>query len=444
MQNIGKALVAQRLAFYLWRMKQQLLFTFIVLIGINIAVSGQYAHLDKLVTKKDYHTLSRQLGGKKWPADITSLYSAVLNNATGAPDASNEQLKKIKDPSALKGDTLQYYYYKTLYDNHVQLFNYAEAADAGTYLVEHFPSFFKNDDLQSEKDALIIWKTFKQTPAQTVVQPDSTTILMKKDIAGLWNIPVTSGDSTYSFIFDSGAGLSTIAESYAKLLGLTIMEGATLPVAAGITGIPTQSKLAVAPELRIKDIVVRNCIFLVFPDSSLTFGGGAYKINGIIGFPVIREMHKLHFTGNELLVTKTGGPTEKKWLNNLAIDQLKPIVYLSYTGWDRLPFTLDFGASHTIFSDVFYKKYQKKLDKEGTPAKESYSGASGSKEFNILKVPMIKLFTNGTTIPIKDARVSKEVLHTNDDVYYGNIGQDVIRQFKRMVISFKDCYVYFE
>lgn len=441
---MGKALAVHWLAFYLWRMKQQLLFALILLTGINMTVSGQYAHLNRLVTKKDFYSLPRQLSAKKFPADINSLYRAIYLNATGKPDYSNEELKKIDNPSALKDDTLKYYYYKTLYDNHVQLFNYAEAAESGTYLLEHFPSFFTAENLQSEKDALIIWKTFNQTLAQTLMQPDSLTIKMKKDIAGLWNIPVTSGDSTYSFIFDSGAGLSTIAESYAKLLGFTIMEGATLPVAAGITGIPTQSKLAVAPELRIKDIVVKNCIFLVFPDSSLTFGGGAYKINGIIGFPVIREMHKLHFTGDELLVTKTGRPMQKKWIDNLAIDQLKPIIYLSYTGWDNLPFTLDFGANQTIFSDVFYKRYQKKLEKTGTTTKESFTGASGSKQFDILKVPVIKLYTNGTEIAVKNASVSKEVLHTNEDVYYGNVGQDVIKQFKRMIISFKDCYVYFE
>jgi hypothetical protein len=427
-------------------MKKQLLFTLLLLIGINMAVSGQYTYYNQRIATKDFHGFNRKVADdKKLPAHARSLYQAVYLNAIGSADSSNQSLQKIIDPSALEEDTLRYYYYKTLYDNHVQLFNYADAATTGEYLVEHFPSFFNADDLKGEKDALIIWKAFKQTPAQTLLQPDSTTIQLNKDIAGLWNVPVTSGDSTYSFVFDSGAGLSTITESYAKKLGLTIMEGATLPVAAGITGLPTQSKLGLAPELRIKDIVVKNCIFLVFPDSSLSFANGAYKINGIVGFPVIREMNKLHFAGDELLVTKPGLSRIDRIIgNNLMIDQLKPVVFMSYDKSGLLPFTLDFGATQTVFSDVFYKRFQKKLDKEGTSAKGRFAGASGAKEFDIVKVPSLKLSCAGKNIFLKDAQVSKELLHTNDNVYYGNIGQDVIKQFKRMVISFKDCYVYFE
>jgi hypothetical protein len=421
-------------------MRKTLFTGFILLVGFVITAQAQRSLLNRYVLNKEFHKLKEALPHQALTDNDRKVYTAVLENAFGQPAASNQLLNGFKRSIKIAGDTLSYFYYRTLYDNYVQLFDYSNAQSSGTTLLKYFEDFFNEEDFKAEMDALVLWKAFVNTPAQTISQPDSVSIALKKDIAGLWNIPVSSNDSTYNFIFDSGAGLSTISETYAAKLGLKMMEGYTIPVPSGITGIPTQSKLGVAAELRVKDIVVHNCIFLVFPDSALSFGNGAYVINGIIGFPVIREMGGLHFTGNDLLVTKHVTAQD---MRNLIMDQLKPVVYLKY-GNDVLPFTFDFGASHTIFSDVFYKRYKTKLDKEGVAGKDKFTGTSGAKTFDVVKLPTLKMQCADKTITLKDAPVSKEPLSTTGEIYYGNVGQDVIRQFKTMHISFKDCYLYFE
>jgi hypothetical protein len=440
MQNKSNRLLVRKLGGYICCMKKIVLTAFVL--AVCLYTVAQQASLNDYVYKKEFHKLRDALSKQKMPEARKQLYTGILQNAFGKPAESIQSLRNISQPIILlNSDTLSFFYYRTLYDNYVQLFQYNDARFFGNLLLEEYEDFFSPDDLKSEKEALMIWKAFEDKAPQTITQPDSLRLSLKKDIAGLWNIPVSTGDSTYSFIFDSGAGLSTISETYAGKLGLTIIDGVTVPVASGVTGLFTQSKLGIANEIRIKDMVVRNCIFLVFPDSALSFGGGAYVINGIIGFPVIREMGRLHFTGNDLLVTKAGVNNIRE--HNLVMDQLKPVIYLTYKD-ELLPFTFDFGATQTIFSDVFYKRYRATLDKEGTPGKDAFAGASGSKSFDIVKIPELHLACLDKSILLKNAKVSKDPLEANDETYYGNVGQDVIKQFKTMHISFKDCYVYFE
>ncbi|MNE27948.1 hypothetical protein D3C80_1213720 [compost metagenome] len=254
-------------------------------------------------------------------------------------------------------------------------------------------------------------------------------------------MPVKQADSVYDFVFDSGAGISTITESYARKLNLTIVSDSTVGITSGLTGNITNAKLGIAPKLMLNNIEIHDCVFLIFPDSALTFANGAYKINGIIGFPIIKELGTLHFTGNQLTVTNEHLP--KTGLRNMIMDQLKPVIYLKYKD-DFLPFTFDSGAQGSIFSDVFYRKYQSELEQTGKPADFKIGGASGEKTLSALRVPEIKLICGTNPIILKNCVVSKEMLDTNQDIYYGNIGQDVIGQFKTMIINFKESYIVFE
>ncbi len=375
------------------------------------------------------------------PDEARTIYGAVLLNAFGDADSSSKLLRQVEKPSSIEDDTLRHFYFSTLYDNEVKLFHYKNAATSGAYLLKHFSSFYTPAELSDEKQALVIWNAFKNISPQAISQPDTTFIPLKKDIAGLWNLPVSVCDSTYDFVYDSGAGISTITESFANLLGVTIIDKVTVPIKGGVTGIETLSRLGIATQLKIKDMLIENCVFLVFPDSALSFANGAYKIRGIIGFPVIKEMGTLHFTVNQLLAIKNDRQSEAH--KNMIIDQLKPIVYLQYKS-DLLPFTFDSGAVTSIFSDVFYKRYKEELDNTGKPIAQTVTGTSGSATLAILQIPQLELLCLDQKIVLKDVDVSKERISTNADVYYGNLGQDMIKQFKKLVINFKECHIHFE
>jgi predicted aspartyl protease len=161
---------------------------------------------------------------------------------------------------------------------------------------------------------------------QSVIKKADTRLPLKRDIAGLWNIPVNINDSTYGFVFDSGAGISVISHSFAKKLGIEIIPGFEVPVAGGLNGIMTRSKLGIAPLIHIGEIEFRDVLFLVFPDSSLSFAKGYYTINGIIGYPVINGFSSFSISGDEISIPKS--PESKSVKRNLVIDGLKPVIYL--------------------------------------------------------------------------------------------------------------------
>jgi hypothetical protein len=281
----------------------------------------------------------------------------------------------------------------------------------------------------------------QQQPKQTIQHSGSTTIKTTRDLAGLLNIPVQSGDSTYSFVFDTGAGISTIMESFAQQLGLQFIPSATVPIKSGITGIPTQSQLAVAKELRIGTTLVRNALFLVFPDSALTFGGGVYKIRGIIGFPIIKEMGALGFRQDSLVVSPSVRiPNQQR---NLAADVLKPYIFLTFNG-QLLPFAFDTGAMETIFSNRFYTQHKAWIDTTGKEGTQPFGGTSGNKAFKGFVMPAVELDYNGKKIMLKKRFVTTDYFPAAGHYLYGNVGKDFIGQFQTMKLDFKQGIALFE
>lgn len=321
--------------------------------------------LSRLLKEKRLPELEGALqAGNRYSLDDATkkLFTGALQNAWMQAGASQKTLNSLsKKEKSWLPDSLLYLYHRTQLDNAIKLFDYKQAASLSDLLAAKFAAYYPGDELEGLKTSGSIWRHMLQQPRQQVQHNGTATVKTKRDLAGLLNIPVQSGDSTYAFVFDTGAGISTIMESFARKLDLQFLPGATVPIRSGITGIATQSQLAVAKELRIGTTVVKHALFLVFPDSALTFGGGVYKIQGIIGFPIIKELGTLGFRKDTLDIQPsitTGQP------RNLAADILKPYIFLQHKG-RLLPFAFDTGAMQTIFSNRFYTQHKEWIDATG-------------------------------------------------------------------------------
>jgi hypothetical protein len=133
--------------------------------------------------------------------------------------------------------------------------------------------------------------------------------------------------------------------------------------------------LGIADELRLPSITVYHAAFLIFPDSALTFGGGAYAIHGIIGCPIIKELPQFILTEQQLLVPRRAKEPSKT--PNLYLDMLKPVFYLTYQG-EELPFTFDSGAQETLLSEVFYRRYRTSAMAGAIQGKQEVGGVGGT------------------------------------------------------------------
>lgn len=402
-------------------------------------------HLYELYLKRDFVSLEYQLKDNrlsKENKDTYEVFNAMLLNAYGKSTEAEQILQEAGE--SLKNDTLSYLALKTLNIISFNNFNYSEASKSGKILLEKYKEMYSPQEYQEFSQNVKIATILKDSPAQQTVKTANTTIDLHKDTVGLLNIPLLIGGKTLSLIFDSGAGLSVISESVAKMLKLNIVSDSTVEIGGSI-GTHIDAKLAIANNIQIGNISVSNVVFLVFPDRALSFGDGSYKMDGIIGFPVIKEFGSLTLTRqNQLFV-----PNEikkEKFKPNMMLDELRPILILSYNSNNndlKLPFTFDTGANKTTISENFYQRFPYDVKTNGKENTRTFEGVGGMKEFEGFDIKALTFKAGKQTLKLKNVFVFKEPFIANGDSYYGNIGQDVIKQFESVTINFKDSFIKF-
>ena len=176
-------------------------------------------------------------------------------------------------------------------------------------------------------------------------------------------------------------------------------------------------------------------MFLVFPDESLYFPQVGYQLNGIIGFPVIEALGEIQLTNDdELIVPEKPTAYESQ---NMALDFLTPMIQLGSEHY-----TFDTGAANTMLYSKYYKAHPEVY--KGLKLQEFNSGSVGG----VVKRSGY-LVTFSPVINNKKVNVDKVDLYTEDinpesEMFYGNIGQDLIRNFKKITINFRQMFIKFD
>ncbi|HWV73475.1 MAG TPA: retropepsin-like aspartic protease [Pseudosphingobacterium sp.] len=365
-------------------------------------------------------------------------YKAFLLNAFNNCVASNKQIKKLVAMTPEFPDSLYVKLFRLKQDNEVKTFQYQEAAKTGDFLLQNYGNVIKKEELTDLNNSNKIWKALAQTPPQTVIK-QNTRFPWRRDKANLLNIPVTVNNKADEFIFDTGANFSTVSKSNADRLGLEI-----LPVSFDVEGAAksNNSSLAVGKSLKIGTIEFKNVVFLVIPDEQLSFPQIDYKIDGILGYPVISQLEEVHIQQQSKQMFITAASTELT-APNLAMDNLTPLVLVKVNS-QPLPFYFDTGAKSSYFNSNYFKKNRTAIMKDGLQDSLILGGAGGSRKNNsyIVKDYMLHIGKNKTQMPEMHIMTAKANL--NDEKAYGTIGQDFIGRFSEMIISFKSMTLNFK
>ncbi|MBK7029184.1 MAG: retropepsin-like domain-containing protein [Bacteroidales bacterium] len=259
-------------------------------------------------------------------------------------------------------------------------------------------------------------------------------IKMEKDKAGLNNLKITSEKDTINFIFDTGANFSTTTLSTAKRLNMNI-----IPVdieVSTITGETVQAQLAVCPMMYLGKIEIKNSIFLVLDDKGLSFPQIDYQIYGILGFPVIEALREIQI-GRDGYFVVPKEETEITSQSNMAMNGLTPLIYI-----DGMHFTFDTGADQTILYNMYYKENKEEIEGSYKSEKVSLAGAGGAKEFDGYIISK-DFHVMDKTISLTDIQLLKDKIK-EDETVYGNIGQDLIKQFPKMTLNFDRMFIRFD
>lgn len=364
-------------------------------------------------------------------------YKAVYANVCNKPNLSNQYLDSLKNTEL----TNSYEFAKLKYDNYIKLFNYNSAYMASKVLTMKFQEHFTKEELLDEINSQRIWKTLRSTRPQYIDKFSKVSLSTVKDKAGLITTEVKANGVSTHFVFDTGAGISCITESIAKKMEVKILPDYDISVES-FTGQKNKVRIGVASEISLGELKIHNTVFLVYPDKAFSFADGAYVINGIIGFPIVKELGTITIEKDKLTFSNEAKSNIDE--KNLFVDELRAIVMLKYKG-KTMPFNFDSGAKVSLFNKAFYETFKAELDQIGVleTIKSSSAGAEVlSTEVLVLKDQRVLL--GNKTIQIPKMEIDPKNYGVYGEVNFGNIGQDVLGQFEKVVISFDGNYLKLE
>ena len=423
---------------------KKLLFLLFVLVlsgcGPTKNTSGSlthYKHADSLLGQKDVFSARDYIAANhgRFGEMHQALLDAKINHAFNKPGLSNKNIDLLftEYKAQLHGSVIVDLL-GMKQANHGRLYDYAEAKKAVIEILEQYHKGLLQKEKADYENMKAIWTALSGQPKQEVMLQGTTIIKMARDKANLTNLPVMTGNITVDFIFDTGANLSTVTQSTARRMNMKPL-GATIEVGS-ITGAKVMSDLAVCSEFTIGNITVKNAVFLVFADETLAVPQIDYQINGIIGFPVIEALGEVQLTRKDEFIVPDRPSIAKE--QNMALDFLTPVINIG-----EEYYTFDTGATSTSLYKKYFEKHRDKIVGNYKLTGIEFGGAGGAttkQGYSIKYNPVV----NGKALTIPDVQLFPENIEDDEGHYYGNVGQDLIKQFEKMTLNFDAMFIRFD
>ena len=217
---------------------------------------------------------------------------------------------------------------------------------------------------RADKASIELWAdAFKNVPPKTFTFRSSISRMpMSMSAVGTPLIPVRIGGRVYNFWLDTGSSLSMLASDVAHDLNISPLVPDTLEIVTS-TG-RVKANPALIPQLEIGQLVVRNAPAMVVEESMMEMSepraielSTHVKIDGIIGFDIIRQMDLEVDYGENVLRLRDPSNSRPEGDRNLFWVGL-PVIRLTSTDGIPLHFGLDTGAQLTFVTETLLDKLQ--------------------------------------------------------------------------------------
>lgn len=240
---------------------------------------------------------------------------------------------------------------------------------------------------------------------------------------------VTINGAQRNYLFDTGANFSLISVSQAKQLSLATRRGAggTLGDGRGPYSLMV-GDVALADRVTIGNTTIRNVAFLILPDER--FMDTPEQQRGVIGLPVILALRTIRWVKGESL--EFGFPSQRRdaYKSNLCFDSAFSVVAAD-SGQRRLRFSFDTGATITDLYSSFGREFPE-LVKAGRKDSAQRSGAGGTVRDDVVVLPWVPIRLGSFPGILRSAN-----MYPNEDSpWHGNLGMDLLRQARVVIIDF--------
>jgi predicted aspartyl protease len=390
--------------------------------------------LDRLLQDREYPEMERQLPGANLSATERSYFEGILADRNNQVSQAIATLEKILPGLRTANSQRAAVSLRALTDDYFLSGRYGDASDAFADLMKHFADEFSRAHIYGMDPH--IYESLRDAAPQSVSGERNFSVAIRHNSLGVIDVPLQIGDKKEWWIFDTGASISTITVSTANRLGLTISrERASTQSSA--TGKEVPIWITVIPQIRFGSAIAHDAVAQVMDDKDLDINlgeNGHYQIEGILGYPVLEALGSFTFTGNELTVAPESQPTSRS--TRLYVDEMTPLVEAT-AGGHELIFGFDTGAFSSSFSAKYFRKFPHDFASL-TDREYMVAGAGGTRSSRDYELPRVELELGSATATFKNVDVLTSDLGAGllDEVF-GNLGQDVIRQFKTVTIDFK-------
>ncbi len=149
---------------------------------------------------------------------------------------------------------------------------------------------------ENEQRTLDFVAALRDVPSMRRERHAPGTLAITRDRAGMTVATMLINGREQASVLDTGAVFSVVPQSTADRLQLSAV--ASTARTGSSTGSSVETRLAVADRIEFGDTVLRDALFMVVPDEGLRFPDG-YRIDAIIGLPVMRALDRLEFVRAE-------------------------------------------------------------------------------------------------------------------------------------------------
>jgi hypothetical protein len=251
---------------------------------------------------------------------------------------------------------------------------------------------------------------FEKVPAKTLAfRAQSMLLPMLISAVGTPLVPVRIDDNEYNFWLDTGSSMTMLASDVALDLNIDPLVPDTLEIVTS-TG-RVKAHPALLPRLQIGQLVIRNAPTMVVQESQMQMrepkpiGSPRVKIDGIIGFDIIRQLDiEVDYSEGTLRLRNPATSRRESERNMFWVGL--PVVRLTSVDGIPLQFALDTGAQQTFVTEPLLEKLHLQA-----PRVESrrVGGLGGEISLRAPVLPQVRLFVRGFPILFRNAVVRAPV-----------------------------------
>lgn len=320
-----------------------------------------------------------------------------------------------------------------LADDYNKTFRYAEADQTFGDLLVHFGAELHGDELKGTKDDAGVAHLLRGAPGQTISWQGPVKLKTERNVINSLVTELTINGVEEKWLLDTGANLSVVSRSLARRLNLKPLPGFAQTM-SGLTGIENPLQVALIPVFQMGGATLQNVVVLILDDANLNLKlpTGNYQINGIVGYPVFQSLGAITFRHDGVF---EAGPTQTSASGaRMYMRLLTPVIECDVQGIE-LPFTFDTGATGTILSIRYFRRFGAEARgwKEG---ENVTAGGGGAIKRKVYVQPELDLKIGKKVATIRNVPVFPAKTGADLDELYGNLGQDVVAGFESFTLDF--------